>query len=72
MIDTLQPFAIHLRMAFVFHLFIFCIGIGVYGVRLTPRVYFGSFSLDIRGTVFFLISFIWRIHILGGLSICIG
>lgn len=62
---TLQEwylFAIHLRMALIFsYLLIFCIGIGVYGARLTPRVCFGSFSLDIRGTVFFS----W-FHLLGG------
>ena len=43
-----------------FSSFDFCIGIGVYGARLTPRVCFGSFSLDIRGTVFS-----W-FHFLGG------
>lgn len=60
---TLQEwylFAIHLRMALIFsYLLIFCIGIGVYGARLTPRVCFGSFSLDIRGTVFFFLDFIY-------------
>ena len=43
-----------------FSSFDFCIGIGVYGARLTPLVCFGSFSLDIRGTVFS-----W-FHFLGG------